>query len=271
MVEETIQDSDTQYKEYSSKDSRYNPDYPNTGRGGDGIHPERGGLLVAPTLKPLPALGDDDPRALKYRAEYEDRMAQQGAVEEQDGTLLATARDGYEKAIAARSVAQEHLVTAQAEVVAAEAEITRWTAAHARVDSPRQFAVTPAETLCPGEETKLMVFPRDVTLQVNVIGPYGVTNGSRSALFPEGIQEVPVSLHNHQYLIDHGVRPYSGAVVKPKARKPTERVRPKVDPNETPEARTAREAHEAEVRANETPEMRAVREAREAEANKVVA
>lgn len=166
-----------------------------------------------------PPLDKDDPRVARYQEEYEQRMAAQGDGEAYSEEQRAEAKATFAKATAAHEAAVEAHNKATADLAAARAEFARQADLYARFSAPA--AVSPAETLSPGEETVLMVFPNPVTLQASVKRPDGTMTGTQSATFPEGIQEVPVSLQNHTYLIAHNVHPYGGSRIAPKAHKET--------------------------------------------------
>lgn len=172
---------------------------------------------TAPTPEPRPALDADDPRVARYRADYEERMAQVNAQEANNTDAQLVAREAAEKAQAAFEVAQEEFNAAQDKLATARAEQLRAADAYAKLGNPVFLQPTPAEIMSPGEDTVLMVFPTNVTVQANTPRADGVINGTRSATFPEGIQEVPVSLQNHPYLIAHNVRPYGGEKIERRA------------------------------------------------------
>lgn len=155
-----------------------------------------------------PTIGDDDPRAARYREDYEQRMAAEAELTNDNTEAQLAAKDQYDQAVAAQAAAREKVEEAQAELAEADAALLKWGNEHTRLGDPRLLPLSPAETLCPGEPTTLMVFPHDVTLQHRV-----EKVGVRSATFHEGIQEVPESVQDHPWLVSCGVLPYSGAKV----------------------------------------------------------
>lgn len=169
---------------------------------------------TAEPVVPRPAIGDDDPRAARWRADYEARMGAEGSAIELNDEQRALAKEANDKAVAAHETAVEEFNAAQENLVAAKADVYKTSNAYAKF-GPNARALTPAETLSPGEETCLMVFPHVVTLQASVVREDGTITGTRSATFQEGIQEVPVSLQNHPYLVSHNVLPYSGGRLAP--------------------------------------------------------
>lgn len=174
---------------------------------------------TAEPIVPRPAIGDDDPRAARHRTAYEDRMGAEGSSNELNDEQRELAKEDNDKAVAAHEVAVEEFNAAQEALLVAKANLYKTSNAYAKF-GPNARPLTPAETLSPGEETCLMVFPHVVTLQASVTREDGTITGTRSATFQEGIQEVPVSLQNHPYLVSHNVLPYSGSRLEGKGRDP---------------------------------------------------
>jgi septal ring factor EnvC (AmiA/AmiB activator) len=92
---------------------------------------------------------------------------------------------------------QKRREKAQREEQEARDEAEAKTAHLPRQGEPRQKPMTPAESAAPGEKTVKMNFPvGGVTLTLP---------GYRMVHFPEGVQDVPESLVEHDFFKDSGV------------------------------------------------------------------
>jgi hypothetical protein len=92
---------------------------------------------------------------------------------------------------------QQRRQKAQREEQEAREEAEAKTSHLPKQGEPRQQPMTPAESAAPGEKTIKMNFPSGgVTLTLP---------GYRMVHFPEGVQDVPESLADHDYFKGHGV------------------------------------------------------------------
>jgi hypothetical protein len=91
---------------------------------------------------------------------------------------------------------EERRLRAIREEEEARAEAEAATAHLPHQGDPRRSAMTAAEAAEEGEKMVKMQFPHPVTMTLP---------GYRTVHFPQGVQEVPASMVDHQYLVDNGV------------------------------------------------------------------
>lgn len=151
------------------------------------------------------AIGADDPRAKPYVDDLKHRDDLDAAAIEERRQVIDAASSKHNQArakVAAAARAEEEARRALDEALI-EQERTRLALVDLNVQVP---LVPPAEELCPGERTTMMVFPRQVTLNAH----------GKVVTFPAGIHAVPESLQTHWFLVDSGVRPFAGNVPREK-------------------------------------------------------
>jgi septal ring factor EnvC (AmiA/AmiB activator) len=140
--------------------------------------------------RPSGRIPDEHEKAEHDKHENDKQEQARHAQQQHDGER----NNADERAEAERKRAQQ----ARQDEEKARDEAEAQTAHLPKQGEPRQKPMTPAEVAAPGEGTRKMQFPvGGVTLTLP---------GYRMVHFPEGIQEVPESLVEHEYFKAHDVR-----------------------------------------------------------------